>query len=176
MRAIDFGNNTSIWVCKILKDNQNFGSEVFFKDNDWRFGIIPIYQNGSFASFVIIKENKNYFPETLDQDLITDLSGTWQIKQTHLTPTLQENLTENTVNGIELNFVDEDLKTYYLPEKIVLQLPQAIALGQAFTIIVGRQVADHLFMQITSDYDSNGQLKALISSEFTRVRGSESPS
>jgi hypothetical protein len=75
-----------------------------------------------------------------------------------------------------LNFADEALKTYYLPEKVVLQLPQSLALGLAFKVIVGRQIAEHLFMQITSDYVNNGQLQELVSSEFTRRRGSESPS
>jgi hypothetical protein len=168
MRAIDFGNSTSIWVAKTFQENHSFGSEIFVKQQDWRYGIILVYQNGNFERIVLIKENKNHFPEAVDQDIITDLSGNWRVKQTFVTPDLQESITESTVAGIEFKPSSGDYNLYWLPEKILLQLPKTVALGQAFKLIVGKQISDSLFVQITSNYDVNGQLDGLISSEYER--------
>lgn len=62
MRAISFGNDTSIWVSKEFIKNKMFGSEIFFNQKDWRYSIIPVYESGSLNRIVLIKENTQDFP------------------------------------------------------------------------------------------------------------------
>jgi hypothetical protein len=167
MRAIGFGNDTSIWAVKQAKYSNNFGSEVFINQAaDWRHGIIPIYQDGEFSSLVVIKENKNHFPESVDHENCSFSSGNWQVKQIKMTPDLQEKIEESTVDEIDFMTATEDAKTYYFPEKIVLKLSPKIIQGEEFAIIVGKQTSDTEFKQVETQYDANGQLIRLVSSEF----------
>jgi hypothetical protein len=173
MRAIGFDNNTSIWVAQTFREHHSFGSEIFFKQQDLRYGIIPVYQQGTLERIVLIKEHKAHFPDTLNPDTLTNLSGYWQVKQTFVTPDLQESITENTISGLEFNPSPGESNLYFLPEKILLQLPKTLALGQSFKIIVSQQMSDGLFVQITSDYDVDGQLEGLVSSEYERINSDD---
>lgn len=173
MRAISFDNNTSIWVAKTFRENHNFGSEIFFKQQDLRYGIIPVYQQGTLERIVLIKEHTAHFPEFIEQDTLTNLRGNWRGKQMFVSPDLQESITENTISGLEFHPSPGESNLYFLPEKILLQLPQTLALGQAFKLIVGQQMSDSLFVQITSSYNVDGQLDELVSSKYERINNDD---
>ena len=80
MRAIGFGNGTSIWVSKQLETDKKFGSEVFFQHQDWRHSIIPLYEENKLERIVIIKENQTDFPTQIDKSKIDNLSRKWKLK------------------------------------------------------------------------------------------------
>jgi hypothetical protein len=167
MRAIGFGNDTSIWVAKQSKYIDNFGSEVFIEQpGDWRYGIIPVYQDREFARIVVIKENKGYFPKNIALTPVTNLSRTWKAKHTKMTPHLQEEIEEDIVTGIDFDVASKETKIYCFPEKIVLKLPKKITLGQEFEIVVGKQTSETQFKQVKSQYDAKGQFTGLVSSEL----------
>ena len=165
MRAIGFGNETSIWTSIQLRTNTNFGSEVFFQHQDWRHSVIPVYQEGNLARIVVIKENQTDFPSQIDEDKITDLSGHWQLEQVKMTPDLQ--MSTANFPSQEINFPSvEANQDYFLPEKIILNLPKSITHGQAFEILVGKQIAKNLYKQVKTQYDSTGKLMGLISEAY----------
>lgn len=164
MRAIGFDNDTSIWVSQERKLTKNFGSEVFIKQPEgWRYGIIPVYEDGSFARIVIIKENKNYFPDNVDEATVTDFSGPWRAKHIKLTPNLVEETFIEEGVGIDFDLAYQDTQIHYFPEKIVLKLPPKLT-QDPFEIIVGKQTSPTEFKQVKSQYDGNGQLTGLVSS------------
>lgn len=165
MRAIGFGNETSIWVCKELIPNDNFGSEVFFQHQDWRHSVIPVYQEGNLARIVVIKENKLDFPHQFEEDKISYLSGKWQLEQVKMTPDLQ--ISKANFPPQEINLPStEDNQSYFLPEKTLLNLPKSITPGQAFEILAGKQIANNLYKQVKTQYDSTGKLMGLISEAY----------
>ena len=167
MRAIGFGNETSIWVSKQFRPNHNFGSEFFFKHNDWRYSVIPVYQEGNLARIVMIKENPTQFPPRIDQEKITDLSGNWSLKQIKMMPDLQMSTEDFPPQEIKLDSSFEDNQSYFLPEKIYLNLPKIISEGRAFEIIIGKQITANLYKQIKTQYEPTGKLIDLISEVYS---------
>ncbi|MDJ0746096.1 MAG: DUF3598 family protein [Xenococcaceae cyanobacterium MO_167.B27] len=166
MRAIGFGNDTSIWVSKKIKIDKMFGSEVFFQQEDWRHSIIPVYQEGNLDKIIIIKENQQNFPTQVDAESIEDLSGKWQLTQTETKPDLQTSLKKLSQQEIQLDSLVESNQNWFLPEKVFVSLPQTITEGQEFKLLVGRQITPNLYKQITSQYDATGNLSNLISEVY----------
>ena len=166
MRAIGFGNGTNIWVSKKFLIDQRFGSEVFFQQEDWRYSVIILYQEGTLAKMVIIKENKQNFPTQVNDETIKDLSGKWQLNQTETKPDLQTSTKEVLHQEIKLDSLVEGNQNWFLPEKVVLSLPQTIPQGQAFELVVGKQITPNLYKQIKIQYDITGNLSNLISGVY----------
>ena len=169
MRAIGFSHGTSIWVSQHFKPKGNFGSEVFVKQQDWRYGIIPVYQDGNLDRLVLIKEHPERFPEQLDEQKIHSGSGTWQLKHIKMTPDLQESTDELVQIDLDIYATKAGHSIYTLPEQIILNLPIAISVGEGFDILVGKEISENKYMQMRSSYDATGKFSGLISSEFAKL-------
>jgi hypothetical protein len=169
MRAIGFGNDTSIWVSKNFSPEDNFGSEVFIRQADYRYGLIPVYQEGNLERLVIIKENPEKFPDRIESEKLEALAGNWQTKQIKVTSDLQEENEEFVAESLDPYFFLEVNETYYLPEQVIFNLPNKITLGRAFAIAITKQLSNNLYKQIKTEYDASGELKRIIASEFEKI-------
>ena len=166
MRAIGFGNDTSIWVSKKFIKDKMFGSEVFFEQGDWRYSIIPVYEAGSLNRIVLIKENKQDFPSKLEDIKIQELSGKWQLTTTKIEPDLSMSIENFSDQKIKLDSILEDHKKYFLPEQVLVCLPEKIIEDENFTMLVGKQITNSSYKQITIEYDVNGKLSNLVSEVY----------
>ena len=166
MRTIGFGNNTSIWVSKQFIKDKMFGSEVFFKQGDWRYSIIPVYEAGKLNRIVLIKENKQDFPSNVEDIKIEALSGKWQLTATEIKPDLSMSIESFSDREIQLDAISEDNKTWFLPEKVFISLPETIIEERNLTMIVGKQITDNCYKQIQIEYDTDGKLSNLISEVY----------
>ena len=169
MRTIGFGNGSSIWVSKQIIEDKNFGSEIFIKQDDLRYGLISVYDKGKLERFVIIKENANDFPTSINEETIDNFSGKWRIKQIEISPNLEDIEEEFITENINSYLNVDDNKTYNLPEKVRFHLPENINYNQKFTISVGKLISDHIYQQVTSKYDEKGTLQKLISSRCEKI-------
>lgn len=167
MRAIGFGNQTSIWVSKNIDDESNLGSEVFLKHDNWRYGLLTIYKNGNLDRFVIIKENTQNFPDTVAENTITNLEGKWHLERTKVQPNLEYFTETFSHQEIDINSSVAINTNFFLPEKVLINLPKVVPIDQAFEITVGQQTGENLYRQIKIQYDSTGQLSGLISEVYT---------
>ncbi|AFZ35373.1 hypothetical protein Sta7437_1815 [Stanieria cyanosphaera PCC 7437] len=166
MRAIGFGNETSIWISKTFSHNHNFGSEVFFQQQDWRYSVIPVYEGGNLSRIVTIKENKQHFPTQINEEKITNLSGKWQLKQIKMKPDLKTSNQEFASQEIQNSVFIKTNQNYFLPEKIILNVPSIIPMNQTFEMLVGKQITDNLYKQIKVQYNSSGKLSELTSEVY----------
>ncbi|MEL6437668.1 MAG: DUF3598 family protein [Cyanobacteria bacterium J06621_8] len=167
MRAISFGNETSIWVSKQFIPDHNFGAEVFFQQQDKRQSIIPVYEKGKLARMVIIKENQTEFPAKINADKIKSLAADWSLKQIKMKPNLQAAVEEISHQQINFNLDLADNQSYFLPEKVYLNLPSIIKESTDFQMIVGQQITPSIYKQIKTQYDSTGKLTELISEVYS---------
>ena len=167
MRAISFGNDTSIWVAKQFDpSNGSFGLEAFFQEGENRLSIIPAYQGRNLARFVMIKENTVEFPEGVNDEKITDFALSGSLTRTTMTPDLQSSTQELANQNIDLSSFAEGNETYFLPENIYLNLPGIIARDQKFAIAIGKQTTLDRYKQIIVKYDATGKLLELVSEVY----------
>lgn len=169
MRAIAFDKESTIWVSKTFDSNHNFGSEVFFKERDWRYSIIPVYKEGNLARIVTIKENILNFPTQVNPEKIINLSGKWQLKQIKMTPDLQMSIEKFSDREIKLSSSNKANQSYFLPEQILVDLPTKITTEQEFEIIVGKKLATNLYKQIKARYNFTGKLNELILEVYSLI-------
>ena len=166
MRAIGLENGTSIWLSKQFGLDEKFGMEVFFQQQDWRYSVIPMYQGENLARIVTIKENTQHFPSQINPEKIDNLSGKWHLKRIQITPDLQKSTEELSSQEIELHSSVETNQSYFLPERIMLNLPKVIEAGREFFIVVGKQITDNTYKQVKTQYEPNGQFMGLISDTY----------
>ena len=170
MRAIGFGNDTSIWVAKQFDPNQSsFGLEAFFQEGETRHSIIPGYQGRNLARFVMIKENTAEFPAGVNDEKITDLAANGALTRITMTPDLQTSTQELANQNLDLSSSSEGTENYFLPENIYLNLPGIIAKDQEFALTIGKQTNPALYKQMIIKYDATGKLFELVSEVYNLV-------
>lgn len=170
MRALSFGEGANAWVSKILQPGKPFGVELFFQHEDWRTSLASIYgESGELEKITQIREHLGSFPNQPPGSEVENISGNWIGKKEYMTPDLKVSLVGET-EELVLDANGGETETIFLPDKVVVNVPKRVKLGEEFALASGKFVSDNEYKRLTAKYDKDGNLALLISEVF-RLNG-----
>ncbi|MBR8828582.1 MAG: DUF3598 family protein [Gomphosphaeria aponina SAG 52.96 = DSM 107014] len=166
MRTLSLGNGPTGWICPNLATQQSFGTELFFRHQDWRYSVVIVYnQQGKIDIIVPISEGLGSFPDTEPPPEITNFSGNWQGKKEIMTPDLK--ITQGGETGtLLLDPTEGKNETFLFPDGLVVNIPQQVKLGEEFEVVAGKLVSDNEYKRLTVKYNSAGEFIMLTSEVF----------
>ncbi|ABG49824.1 conserved hypothetical protein [Trichodesmium erythraeum IMS101] len=168
MRVLSFSEEAKTSICPQLKIENPFGCELFFQHQNFRTSVVVIYgENGELARFTQIREHLNSYPDQKPGANLNNISGNWVRKKQSMTPDLQV-FQEPEMREIELNLTTGKNQTFFLPDAIVINVPQQLKIGEEFEILVGKMVIENKYKRMIVKYDKNGKFIQLISEVFDR--------
>lgn len=167
-KALSFGKGATVSMRKILEQGKYFGAELFFQHQDWRTSVVISYgENGDLAALFQIREHQNSFPEQPPVVKIENISGNWWGTKQSMTPDLKTSNIE-AITGLAIDPTQGQNENFFLPDRVILNCPKQVKLGEAFELVAGKMLADHLYKRLTVKYDQTGAFSQLISEVFNR--------
>ncbi|MDZ7956888.1 MAG: DUF3598 family protein [Aulosira sp. DedQUE10] len=163
--VVDYGANA--WVLQQLETGNGFSVELFLKHEDWNTSIGSIYaESGDLDRILHLRENSVSFPEVLSIGTeLETLPGNWIGKKEAIAPNLTISETEE-IKALVLDPTTGKNETFFLPDGVVVNIPQRLKMGEAFEIIAGKLVAPNKYKRLTAKYDNSGTFEQLISEIF----------
>ncbi|HEY9667558.1 MAG TPA: DUF3598 family protein [Coleofasciculaceae cyanobacterium] len=165
MTALSFGGDKNAWVSKKLEAGKKFGTELFFRYQDWRTSVSSIYaESGDLEKITIIQEHLNSFANQPAKAKIEKLSG-WSGRKEYMNSDLSISVAENQEFVLE----PTERKNYpiYLPDNVTVNVPKKVNLGEEFEIVAGKLVTTNEYQTLTVQYDNSGAFAMLTSEVFT---------
>lgn len=168
LRVLSFGAGANAWVKKEFIVEQFFGCEFFFRHQDWRTSVAIIYGKDSTIEKIIqICEHKDSLPDHPPTAEIKNIPGNWIGKKQLMTADLKISQ-ESEETQIELNSTNDQIQTIFLPDRIVLNIPQKLHVGEEIEITAGKLVTNNKYQQMTAKYNQNGKFQQLIYKDLTQ--------
>ncbi|NEQ36855.1 MAG: DUF3598 family protein [Okeania sp. SIO3I5] len=168
MRALSLSEEAKTWMCPELKIGNYFSSEFFFQHQNFRTSVSVIYgENGELVRLTQIREHLNSYLEQKPGAELKNISGSWVGKKESMTPDLQI-YQEAELTQFELDPSAGQNKTFFLPDGIVINVPEKVNIGEEFELIVGKMVIENRYKRMTIKYDKDGKFIQLISEVFDR--------
>ena len=166
MRALSLSEAAKTWICPQLIRGNRFGCELFFQHQDFRTSVTPIYgESGELERFTQIREHLNSYPDEKPGAELKNISGNWVGKKESMTPDLQISQ-EPELTELKLDPTAGKNKTFFLPDGIVINVPEKVKIGEEFELVVGKMVIENKYKRMTVKYDKNGKFNQLISEVF----------
>jgi Domain of unknown function (DUF3598) len=167
MRALSFGDGANAVLSKQLEAETKFGAELFFRYQDWRTSVATIYdESGELLRISIICEELDSFP-TVPAELETEkLSRNWIGQKESITPDLKISALQET-QQLVLDPTEGKNQTFLLGDRIVVNAPKKVSLGEEFELVAGKMVAENKYKRLTAQYDNSGAFTMLISEVFS---------
>ncbi|QSJ14970.1 DUF3598 family protein [Nostoc sp. UHCC 0702] len=160
----DYG--ASAWVSQQLKSGCSFSVELFLKHEDWNSSIGSIYaESGNLEKILHLREHLGSFPENHTTPEITHLSGNWIGIKESITADLKLSASSE-ISELILDPTEAKNKTFFLPDSIVVNIPEKVQVGQPFTIVAGKLFTENIYKRLTAEYNSYGAFTLLISEVF----------
>lgn len=164
-RAVSFGEDKNAVVSKKLEAGKKFAGELFFRYQDWRTSVVSVYaESGDLERITIIREHLNSFPNTPAKAEIEQLSR-WSGRKEYLNSDLQISA-EAENQELVLDPTKGKNKTIFMPDGIVVNVPERVNIKEEFEIVAGKLVADNEYQRLTAKYDNSGTFAMLISEVF----------
>ena len=168
MRSLSLSEEVKTWMCPQLKIGNRFGGELFFQHQNFRTSVVTIYgENGELVSFTQIREHLNSYPDQKPGAELKNISGNWVGKKESMTPDLQISQ-ESEMTELELDPTAGKNKTFFLPDGIVINVPETVKIGEEFELVVGKMVIENKYKRMTIKYDKDGEFIQLIYEVFDR--------
>lgn len=165
-RAVSFGKDKNAVVSKQLEAGKKFAGELFFRNQDWRTSVLPIYsESGDLEKITVIREHLNSFPNTPASSEIEQLPR-WSGRKEYLNSDLQISASAEN-QELVLDPTEGKNKTISLPDGIVVNLPEKLNIGEEFELVAGKLVAENEYKRLTAQYDKSGAFAMLISEVFS---------
>jgi Domain of unknown function (DUF3598) len=169
MRALSFGEGATAWLSQELEVGKNFGMELFFRYQDWRTSVSSIYgENGDLIRITQIREYLGSFPSQPENSELENIAGYWLGKQQFMTPDLKIS-TVSEIPQLILDPTQGKNQIIWLSDRIILNVPRKVILGEEFVIVVGKLVAENMFKRLAVNYDESGKFTMLISEVFNQL-------
>ncbi|MBE9215057.1 DUF3598 family protein [Plectonema cf. radiosum LEGE 06105] len=164
-RAISFGEDKNAVVSKKLESGNKFAIELFFRYQDWRTSVVSVYtESGDLERITTIREHLNSFP-SIPAEVGIEKSGKWSGRKETMNSNLQ--ILASTENQeFVLEPTNKKNQTVFLPDNIVVNLPEKLNIGEEFKIVTGKLVSTYEYKRLTAEYDNSGVFTMLISEVF----------
>ncbi|MGK7922105.1 MAG: DUF3598 family protein [Trichodesmium sp.] len=167
-RALSFGEGANGVLSPQLESGNRFGCELFFLHQNFRTSVVPIYaESGELARFTQIREHLNSYPDEKPGAELKNISGNWVGKKESMTPGLQIQQEPEMIE-LQLEPTQGKNKTFFLPDGIVINVPEKVKIGEEFELVAGKMVIENKYKRMTLKYDKDGKFKQLISEVFDR--------
>lgn len=168
MRYLSFGEGANIGISPELKPGYPFGGELFFQHQNWRTSVVAFYgKNGDLAIITHIREHLNSYPEQPPAAELKSISGNWVGQKQFMTPDLKISQ-ESELTELQLDPNHGKNQTFFLPDKIIMNIPENVKQGEEFELMIGKMVTDNKYKRMTVKYDRDGKFWQLISEVFDR--------
>lgn len=168
MRALSFGQGASAWLSKTLKPETKFALELFFKHNHWRTSVGIIYaENHEIERITQIREHLGSFTVEPPGSEVKEIDGQWIGQKQYMNPDLSI-FDAEAIQELILDPTKGINKTVFLPDAVVVNIPEKVKIGKEFQILAGRFVTQSIFKRLTAKYDVFGNFELLISEVFHR--------
>ncbi|MDJ0514824.1 MAG: DUF3598 family protein [Trichodesmium sp. MO_231.B1] len=168
MRVLSLSEEAKIWMCTELKIGNPFGCELFFQYQNFRTSIGVVYgENGALERFLETREHLNSYPDQKPREELKNIPGNWVVKKESMTPDLQI-YQEVELTEIELDPTAGKNQTFFLPDGIVINVPETVKIGEEFELVVGKMVIENKYKRMTVKYNQDGKFIQLISEVFDR--------
>ncbi|MGB3513493.1 MAG: DUF3598 family protein [Microcoleaceae cyanobacterium] len=168
MRALSFGQGANAWMSQEFKPGNRFGCELFFQYQNWRTSVVPIYgETGDLARITQIREHLNSYPDRPPAAELQNISGNWVGEKQFMKPDLNISQ-ESELTELQLNLNHGKNKTFFLPDRIIMNIPEKVKEGEEFELVVGKMVIDNKYKRMTVKYARDGKILQLISEVFDR--------
>jgi len=168
MRVLSCGQQANAFIVPKLESGNRFGCELFFQYQNFRTSVVSLYEeNSELAAFTQINEHLNSYPDQKPGAELKNISGNWVGQKQFMTPDLQISQ-EAEITEFELDPTVGKNKTFFLPDGIVINLPEKITIGEEFEFIVGKMVVENKYKRMTVKYNQDGEFIQLISEVFDR--------
>ncbi|MGD1700719.1 DUF3598 family protein [Dapis sp. BLCC M229] len=168
MRVLSLSEEAKIWMCIELKIGNPFGCELFFQYQNFRTSIGVVYgENGALERFLETREHLNSYPDQKPGEELKNIPGNWVVKKESMTPDLQISQ-EAELTEIELDPTAGKNQTFFLPDGIVINVPETVKIGEEFELVVGKMVIENKYKRMTVKYNQDGKFIQLISEVFDR--------
>jgi hypothetical protein len=167
MRALSFGDGANAVLSKQLEVETKFGAELFFGYEDGRTSVATIYEeSGELLRISLICEHLDIFPTVPAELEVEKLSQKWIGKKEWITPDLQISAFPET-QQLVLDPTKGKNETLLLPDRIVVNVPKKVSIGEEFELVAGKLVAENEYKRLTVQYDNSGAFTMLISEVFS---------
>ncbi|AFY31672.1 DUF3598 family protein [Calothrix sp. PCC 7507] len=162
-----FNYGATAWVPQKLELGRGFSVELFLKSPDGNTSIGSIYaENGDLEKILYLRESLSSFPDILPLGTeVTTLPGNWIGSQVSITPDLKITDAE-VITEFVLDPTLGKNKSFFLPDSVVVNIPDRVKLGDAFDIVAGKLVAENEYKRLTAKYNHAGDFVLLISEVF----------
>lgn len=161
----DYG--ASAWVPKQLESGRSFSVELFLKHEDWNSSIGSIYaENGNLEKILHLREHLGSFPEIHTAPEITHLSGNWIGIKESISADLKLSASEE-ISELILDPTKGKNKTFFLPDSVVVNIPEKVQVGEALTIAAAKLFTKNKYKRLTAEYNSSGVFTLLTSEVFS---------
>ncbi|GGA56836.1 DUF3598 family protein [Okeania sp. KiyG1] len=168
MRTLSFSKEAKTWMCLQLKIGNLFGCELFFQHQNFRTSVASMYgENGELAGFTQIREHLNSYPDQKPGAELKNISGNWVGQKQSMTPDLQISQ-EPELTELKLDPTAGKNPTFFLPDGIVINVPEKVNIGEEFELVVGKMMIENKYKRMTIKYDKDGKFIQLISEVFDR--------
>ncbi|MBD0265806.1 MAG: DUF3598 family protein [Tolypothrix sp. Co-bin9] len=165
-RAVSFGEDKDAVVSKKLEAGKKFAGELFFRYEDWRTSVASVYaESGDLQTITIIREHLNSFPNGPAKAEIEKLSRKCSGRKESLNSDLQISASAEN-HQLVLDPTQGKNNTIFLPDGIVVNLPEKVNIGEEFELVVGKLVAENEYQRLTAQYENSGVFATLISEVF----------
>ena len=166
MRTLSFGEEVNAVISPQFKLGNRFGCELFFPYQNWRTSIVSIYEEGgNLAGITQIREHLNSYPDQPPAAELKNISGNWLGQKQSMNADLKKSL-ESGLTEFKLFPNQEKNKTFFLPDQIVINVPEKLKEGEVFELVAGKMVIDNKYKQMTVKYNQNGKFIELIYEVF----------
>ncbi len=168
MRVLSCGKQANACIVPQLKIGNRFGCELFFQHQNFRTSVVSLYgENGELAGFTQIREHLNSYPDQKPGAEFKNISGNWIGQKNSMTPDLQISQ-EPEQTELQLDPTQGKNKTFFLPDGIVINVPETVKIGEEFELVVGKMVIENKYKRMTIKYNRDGEFIQLISEVFDR--------
>ncbi len=160
------GYGSSAWVAKTLEIGSTFSVELFLKHDDCNTSIGSIYdQNGSLEKILHLREHLGSFPDIPAPAAIKELPGNWVGTKESITPDLKISEIEKITNLVLDTTLGKN-QTFFLPDGVVVNIPEKLNVGEEFQIVAGKLVTENEYKRLPAKYNNSGAFALLISEVF----------
>jgi hypothetical protein len=167
MRALSFGDGANAVLSKQLEVETKFGAELFFGYEQWRTSVATIYdESGELLRISLICEHLDSFPTVTAELEIEKLSQKWIGQKESITADLKISALPET-QQLVLDPTEGKNETLLLPDRIVVNVPKKVSIGEEFEIVAGKLVAENEYKRLTVQYNNSGAFTMLISEVFS---------
>ena len=167
-KTVSFGENATAVMTKSVELDKVFGSELFFRHQDWRASVVIMYdQHGDLTAITHIYEHQGSFSNEPMAGKIENISGNWRGIKQSMTPDLNISDPEE-IAGLEIDPTQGKNETLFLPDRIVVNCPKKLEAGKEFELVAGKLVTDNQYKRLTLKYAESGDFMLFIREVFHR--------